>query len=402
MKSDTHHDLIIAGGGIAGGILASLMAQNGFNVAIVEARITDPAKPDPRVFAITRASEMIFRRAGIWEKLAQQPMGHFREMHVWDAHGRGSIHFDSKALSEPTLGYIIENQRIQNALREKLGQFPHLTWYCPAQVENLNQRHNNAEILLDTGKRLTARLIIGADGASSRIRELAGIRNKTHDYQQTAVVCSVKTQTAHQDIARQRFLSTGPLAFLPLTDPHTCSIVWSTNPSQAEYLLNCGEKEFHLQLEQAFDSTLGAVLETTQRFSFPLSRAHASNYVAQRLALIGDAAHRVHPLAGQGANMGILDAAALAELLCQTERDIGYSSTLRKYERWRKGENLAVIMAMDGFKYLFGSSNTALRWSRNAGLNLTDALTPVKRMIMRRAMGLTGDLPTLAHNPESL
>ena len=402
MKSNTHHDLIIVGGGIAGGILASLMAQNGFNVAIVEARISEPSKPDPRVFAITRASEMIFRRAGIWAKLAQQPLGHFREMHVWDANGAGSIHFDSKALSEPTLGYIIENQRIQNALREKLGQFTHLTWYCPANVESLNLRQNNAELLLDSGKRLTAKLIVGADGASSRIRQLAGISNHTHDYHQTAVVCSVKTQSAHHDIARQRFLSTGPLAFLPLADPHTCSIVWSTTTGQARVLLNCDEQEFNFQLEQAFDSTLGAVLETTQRFSFPLSRAHSSNYVAHRLALIGDAAHRVHPLAGQGANLGILDAATLAEVLNRTERDIGYFSTLRKYERWRKGENLAVIMAMDVFKYLFGSTIPPLQWSRNAGLNLTDSLTPVKRLIMRRAMGLTGDLPMLAHNPESL
>lgn len=397
------YDVVIVGGGIAGGVMASLISKSDLKIAIVESRELNPVEldaPDPRVFAITRASEHVFRASGIWDKLAEQPMGHFREMKVWDAHGDGSIHFDSKHLCQPTLGYIIENQRIQNALIATLKNKKNVDLICPEKVEHIAVHSGHAELFLESNKRLKTKLIIGADGAKSKIRELAGIESKEHDYQQTAIVCSVKTQIMHGDIARQRFMQTGPLAFLPLAEPNTCSIVWSTTPEQAEELLAMEEKEFHQALEAAFEQTLGSIINTTQRFSFPLTRAHAKNYVDNRIALIGDAAHRVHPLAGQGVNLGIIDAAALAEvLLKEPDRDISLRNLLRKYERWRKGENLSVIAAMDGFKYLFGSEKESLRWVRNSGLKVVDSFTGVKGMVMKRAMGLEGDLPGSARSP---
>ncbi len=401
MKVD--FDLIIVGGAVSGGVMATLLGQSDLKIGIVESRVHDPEKPDPRVFAIMRASEQIFRSTGIWDDLATEPMGHFREMEVCDANGSGSIHFDSKELCEPTLGYIIGNQPIQNALIKVIEKMENVSWLCPEKVDQIEIHTDHANVFLESGKRLKTKLIVGADGANSRIRDLVGIESKLHDYQQTAIVCSVKSQIAHNDVARQRFLTTGPLAFLPLADPHVCSIVWSTTPEQAQTLLNSSTDDFHKELEQAFDSKLGRVLETSQRFSFPLNRAHVKNYVSNRVALIGDAAHRVHPLAGQGANLGILDAATLAEILLNnTDTDIGRYAVLRKYERQRKGENLSVIAAMDGFKHLFGSTLEPVQWLRNFGMDLTNSCSPAKSLIMQKAMGLTGDLPKLARTPDFL
>ena len=395
-SSRLDHDVVIVGGGVAGGVAAALLSQSDLNIAIVENRALDHVEldtPDPRVFAITRASENVFKACGIWERLASQEMGHFREMLVWDAHGDGSIHFDSKHICQPTLGYIIENQRIQNALISVLKNKKNVELISSEKLENITIQNEYAEVFLESKKRLKTKLIIGADGANSKVRELAEIENKQHDYQQTAIVCSVKTQLAHNDIARQRFMHSGPLAFLPLAEPNTCSIVWSTTADQAKELLAMEAEDFHQALETAFDETLGSVLTTTERFSFPLSRAHAKHYVDDRIALIGDAAHRVHPLAGQGANLGILDAATLAEVLAyDTHSDIGRRNLLRKYERWRKGENLSVIAAMDGFKYLFGSDNETIRWARNSGLKLVNSSVGIKQKIMLKAMGLEGDL----------
>jgi 2-octaprenylphenol hydroxylase len=324
-------------------------------------------------------------------------------MQVWDANGTGNIHFDSQSLCEPTLGYIIENRIIQAAINSRLSKLNNISNHCPAALEQLEIKTDKAEVVLDNGTRISAKLIIGADGVNSRVRELANIDSATHDYQQSALVCTVKSQIAHHDTARQRFLSTGPLAFLPLADPHTCSIVWSTTPDQAQELKNMSDEEFHRSLEEAFESTLGKILQTGPRYTFPLGRAHAKNYVKNRIALIGDAAHRVHPLAGQGANLGILDAATLAEVLAgQQNNDIGKMSLLRKYERWRKGENLSVLIAMDGFKHAYGSSQSAIQKIRNVGMNAANASPSIKRLIMLNAMGLSGDLPKVARTPHFL
>ena len=403
MRFSIDFDVAIAGGGLIGAILAAILKGSGLRVALIEqqepARYALQDEYDLRVLAITRASEQIFRSLGAWRYIETGRLGYFREMQVWDAGGPGAIHFDSADLSEPTLGYIIENRLLQSALETVL-QDPPIVWYRPAGIVALTWQNHQVQLQLEDGRRLTTKLVVGADGAGSRIRELAGIAQIwARDYQQTALVCTVETEQPHGEIARQRFLGTGPLAFLPLADPHHCSIVWSTTSMEAQGLLALSDEAFRLRLKTAFASALGNIVAVGPRAAFPLLRTQAEHYIKPRLALIGDAAHRIHPLAGQGANLGILDATSLAEVVIAARasgRDIGSLHVLRRYERWRKGENLAMMLAMDLFKDLFGSRLGPVRWARNVGLQITDATGPVKRWIMRRAMGLEGDLPRLA------
>ncbi len=395
-------DVAVVGGSVVGLTLASLLVQEGFKVAVVEA--TDPQGPfspdapiDLRVFAITRASERILNAAGAWPLIAETRIGHFRRMQVWDAGGNGSVEFEAKHLCEPTLGYIVENRLIQYALEQALQESSQLSWYRPAKLQSLQSDGTVNTLFLDDGQTFTARLVAGADGAFSRVRELCGIETTGRDYQQTALVCNVRTELSHTETARQRFLATGPLAFLPLQDAHQSSIVWSTAPEEAQRLLNLGVAEFKSELADNFERRLGQVLECSQRAVFPLSRAHAKQYVQPGIALLGDAAHRIHPLAGQGANLGLLDAATLAECLIAAGREkAGSLRVLRQYERWRRGENLSMMLAMDGFKDLFSNAQPILKLARNRGISMLDSCEPVKAMIMRRAMGLEGDLPKFA------
>jgi len=327
----------------------------------------------------------------------------FREMHVWDAGGDGVIHFDAADLGEDALGHIIENRVVQRALWECLQGEGGVELLCPAAVAEL--RHDDAltEVRLEDGRALRARLLVGADGAQSRVRQFARIQPHGWSYDQQAVVTTVATEHSHNETAWQRFLPTGPLAFLPLHDGRS-SIVWSTTPQQARQLLAADDAAFCQQLELAFDGKLGRIESCSERAAFPLRLQYAESYVKPGVVLIGDAAHTVHPLAGQGVNLGVLDAASLAEVVLDAraqDRDIAALKVLRRYERWRKGHNLMMMATMDGFKRLFGTDWEPLRWARNTGLILTNALPPVKHLIMSHAMGRAGDLPALARRTAS-
>ncbi len=279
-----------------------------------------------------------------------------------------------------------------------LAAYTNIEVICPAVPAELSLAEDTAGMVLDSGRTLSARLIVAADGADSRVRAMAGIATQGWRYDQQGVVATVTPQRSHRDTAWQRFLPEGPLAFLPLGEGR-CSIVWSTSPAQAARLLALDEGAFCKELSSASEGVMGDIVASGPRAAFPLRLQHARDYVRPRLALIGDAAHCVHPLAGQGVNLGLLDAAALAEVLRDAQlagRDIGALKTLRRYERWRKGDNLLMMGVMDGFKRLFGTAWSPLRLARNAGLSFTDRLQPVKDFIMRRAMGLEGDLPRLA------
>jgi 2-octaprenylphenol hydroxylase len=325
----------------------------------------------------------------------------FRDMRVWDATGFGSIHFDSADLGEPLLGWIIENRVIQYALLERVQQFPAVELHCPAALETAHPLDEGGWWMrVNDGCEFTTRLLVGADGAQSRVRQLAGIETGGWGYDQHAVVANVRTAKPHQETAWQRFLPSGPLAFLPLHDGR-CSIVWSDTPERAAGLLMLNDNDFGEALAAAFEARLGAIVQVGPRAAFPLRVQHAHAYVKPGIALIGDAAHVIHPLAGQGVNLGLLDAATLAEVLLDAvaaDRDIGSLKVLRRYERWRKGDNLLMLGIMDGFKRLFGSTLPPVRLLRNLGLNLTDAAGPLKNLIARRAMGLEGDLPRLARS----
>ena len=322
-------------------------------------------------------------------------------MQVWDENGLGEINFDSAELCKPTMGYIISYQAIADALQEKMLDTENIR--CIWSVSPAFIKEEDQAILIGTEDGLTYRtkLIVAADGSNSRLRKLANINYVKHDYKQSALACIVTTEYPHAEVARQRFLKRGPLAFLPMKEPNQSAIVWSTSPDHAKRLSDLDQKAFHFELAESFANELGEIKNSTERVVFPLSRAQAEQYTKPRIALIGDSAHSIHPLAGLGANLGLLDAASLAELVIETHqrgRDPGRIQVLRRYERWRKGENKNVMYLMDGFKHLFENQYQLVQWARNFGLDLVDSLPLLKHSIMRRAMGLTGDLPQYARN----
>jgi 2-octaprenylphenol hydroxylase len=405
MSGVDHYDVVIAGGGMVGAALACALGNSRLRVALVEGvpltRIRPGTDTGLRVSAISRASQRIFDAVGCWDRIKAWRVSPFREMQVWDAAGPGQVHFDSATTGEALLGWIIENQVIQYALLERSRAFDNVELLCPAALSLASLADDGVHLQLEDGRAFYARLLVGADGANSRVRHWAQIDTDGWGYDQKALVATVRTEKFHQETAWQRFLPTGPLAFLPLYDGR-CSIVWSTTPGHGEKLLTMDAADFAVALAEAIEWRLGAIAEVGARAAYPLRLQHARTYVKRRVAVIGDAAHVIHPLAGQGVNLGLLDAAALAEVILDavaTGRDMGSLKVLRRYERWRKGENLLMLGIMDGFKRVFGSTLPPVRLLRNLGLNLTDVATPVKNLITRRAMGLDGDLPRLARGP---
>ena len=398
-----NYDVAVVGAGLVGATFACALAKAGMRVAVVEA--SEPLPPltvdrELRVSAITRASESILRAIDVWDALPLDRAGVFREMHVWDATGTGSVHFDCAEIGTDALGHIVENGVIQRALEARMAELDTLKVFRPEDVEDLLIERDRATLRLENA-RLRARLVVAADGSRSRVRELAGIDCDGGDYGQQAVVATVRTELRHRETAWQRFMLDGPLAFLPLPG-RLCSIVWSTRPEHAQALLAQTDEDFAAALERAFESRLGRLETVGGRGAFPLTHLHARQYVAERIALVGDAAHTVHPLAGQGANLGLQDAAALAELLHDgwaRGRDPGRRVSLRRYERWRKGRNLLMQQGLSGFQWLFGSRLEPLRVARNLGLSTVDRLPPLKRIFMRYASGFGGDRPRMARSP---
>lgn len=385
-------DVVIIGAGIVGATLAALLAKNKCNIAVVESRKAAVFNPsgdfELRVSAISRASQRALESAGAWSSILDKRAHPYQTMHVWDQGGSGEIRFDACDVGEPDLGCIIENEVIQHSLAEVLDDNPRIKFFCPSQLINLSKVGDSQLVTLDTGEQLKTRLVIGADGPQSPVRELVGLSVTREDYGQKGLVAVVKTEQHHQDIAWQRFLAGGPLAFLPL-DKGYSSIVWSLPADKADRLLTLDETEFKVQLADAFEYKLGVVTELSMRVAFPLVGSHAERYVMQGVALLGDAAHTIHPLAGQGVNLGIKDAVALAGILSPlSTREWGSLKRLRQYERARKGDNLVTLKAMEGFKLLFGHHFMAVKQARNTGLNLFNAMPIVKQQIMRRAMGL--------------
>ena len=401
-KQNLSFDILVVGGGMVGAAFACACLGKGLRIAVVETREPRRSWPagevDLRVSALNRASQRVLERLGAWDRILQLGASPYREMRVWDAVGGGSIHFDSADLGEQDLGHIVENRVTQLALWERLEGAEDVTLLCPAALSEIELTADEALVDLKDGRRLSARLLVGADGRDSRVRGRVGIATRGWLYDQRAIVANVAVHEWHRETAWQRFLPTGPLAFLPLADGR-CSIVWSATESRAEELLALDDADFRRELEAAIEGRLGAVGDIGPRAAFPLRLQHAEQYVKPRLALIGDAAHAVHPLAGQGVNLGFLDAAALAAALdeaLERRRDLGGMWTLRRYERARRGENMLMLGAMDGFKRLFSNSVPPLAVLRSAGLSAVDRITPAKHLFMRHALGLGEDLPPLA------
>nr|WP_232230320.1 UbiH/UbiF/VisC/COQ6 family ubiquinone biosynthesis hydroxylase [Halomonas sp. 1513] len=396
--------VIIVGGGMVGASLAALLGQAGLAVTVVDGRpapLPQPylpsATPSPRVSALTPVSQRLLEGLGVWSRLAR--VTPYDGMQVWDSEGSGEIHFSADQAGVPQLGHIVENEVVLAALASRLGELPSVTQRFAARVTGWREGAPGHMLTLDDGSELTAPLVVAADGARSRLRELAGIETREADTGQRALVTTVRVARSHAGVARQVFLPSGPLAFLPLTlegEPHYCSIVWSTTPDEAERLAGLSRGALGAALFEAFEGRLGEVEVIDDAIDIALVQRHARDYVKPGLALIGDAAHSIHPLAGQGVNLGLMDAAVLAEELLEAQRRgaaLGDPRILARYARRRRGDNAAMLALMDGFRLLFGARHPALTLARNVGLSGVDRLTPLKRLLMRQAIGQRGRLP---------
>jgi 2-octaprenylphenol hydroxylase len=397
---NSHFDIVIAGGGMVGNTLACALGESGLRVGVIEPQVPEAARApggfDLRVSALTIASQTVLEKLGAWPAVRERAAP-VEAMRVWE--GESALHYDSAEIGEPCLVWIVENRALVAALAARLKSFTNVTLLCPEQLAEVEFADERAMVTLASGRRLSARLLVGADGAQSKVRAAAGIGWQQHDLGQSAIVAVVRTEQPHANTACQHFLPTGPLAFLPLPDPNLVSIVWSADSARAAELMQLDDVVFNTELQAAFGDLLGRVALASARAAIPLALGFAEHYVQHRVALIGDAAHTVHPLAGQGVNLGILDAVTLAEVLleaAQGQRDVGAHARLRRYERARKGADVGMQLVTGGFRYLFGSPLAPVRALRGAGLALTEHLPPLKHFFMRRASGLSGELPKLA------
>lgn len=396
-------DVAIVGAGVVGLTLAAILAKAEMRVVVFERGsipVFDMAKDyGQRVSAITVASEMIFRHLGVWQSMLNQRVGSFREMFVWEHQGDAYIHFNCATIAKDHLGHIIENNLMQAVLYQFCQQQEQISIMTECVLDDVQVDADKINLFDSTGRVWQARLAVAADGVNSWLRQKMAFPIKKRDYHHHALVSTVKTERSHQQTAWQCFLPQGVLAFLPLSDPNTCSIVWSSTPKHIDYLMQLDEQQFKRELAGVYSGRLGQIQSFSQRATFPLHMSHAKYYVKPRVALIGDAAHSIHPLAGQGMNLGLWDAAILAEVLIKThtrQRDFSLEHYLREYQRRRQNDNRMMLAAMDGFKCLFTSQQPIVQQIRHAGLKITNRVLPLKHWFMRRAMGLLGDLPIIA------
>lgn len=398
-------DVVIVGGGMVGAAVACCLGDSGLSVAIIEAQVPEAFSPDQphdlRVSALSIASRNILDAVGAWQGVASKRFCPFKRMRVWET--AGDTTFNSDDISAPELGYIVENRITQLALLERLADFTNVTLLMPQAISKIHYDGHASELVLADGQILQAQLLVAADGGQSRVRQAVGLGVTSWDYNQHALVIYVETAYPQQDITWQRFVPSGPQAFLPLTG-HYGSIVWYQSPDEVRRLQALPYDRLKDELVKAFPDCLGEISQVLGVASFPLKRQHAQSYVKQGVALVGDAAHMINPLAGQGVNIGLLDAAALAEVVVEAHgrgKNIADVSVLKRYESMRRNENLKMMTVMDVFYKSFSNNILPVKFVRNLGLGLAQRLTPVRNKVMKTAMGLEGRLPKLARG-ESL
>ena len=383
-------DIVIAGAGMVGSCAAFALAANGFRVALVEpmpahdfaATSTDY---DLRVSAISPRSRAILEGLGIWQQLDQERVCYYEQMLIWHQHGEASVGFDAVDLARDNLGAIVENRLLQQTLYRACERQPGIQWFMPDSVEELLVNSTSGvELRLSSGTCLNAGLLIAADGRNSPTRGLAGIEARGGHYRQTAIVANVDTELPHRHTAWQRFLGTGPLAFLPLANGQS-SIVWSCDDEFAQQITATGDADFCNALGEAFEYKLGAVVGCSARMSFPLGWHSCERWLEERVLLIGDAAHGVHPLAGQGVNLGFSDVDLLAKLLTDKSH-LAVQKQLRRYERQRKSETWLATMSFSGFKWLYGQERKPLTALRDLGMRVVDETPWFKRAMMQKAI----------------
>ncbi|HBO37898.1 MAG TPA: FAD-dependent 2-octaprenylphenol hydroxylase [Pasteurellaceae bacterium] len=389
MKS---YDLIIIGGGMVGLALAASLRNSTLQIAIIEGfpSQTPPEQITQRVSALNLASQTLLTKLGVWQELIKLRATPYAEIQVWEKDSFAKIEFNSKSLGLPHLGYIIENHLIQRALWQEVQKQKNAE-ILTALPQRIDIGESNAIVSLDDNQFISAKLVVGADGANSWVRKQTDIPLIFHDYGQHALVCNVETIEPHRNIARQIFTADSILAFLPLHQTNLCSIVWSLPPEQAQSLLQCDETEFNKTLTAAFAHQLGSCKAVSVRKTLPLTARYARNFGQPRIALIGDAAHTIHPMAGLGVNLGFQDAVCLAQEIEKKQNaflDIGQYHSLRSYERHRKTEAIKMLAAMQGLKDLFSGDNSLKKLIRGIGLNAIDQMGIVKDQFIKQALGL--------------
>lgn len=387
------YDVVIVGGGIVGLLTAlALLQSTALSIALLDEKQGDMAirtsSYSHRVSAITQRSKAFFSALGVWDAMLKDRVSSFMDIQVWDEDALSALHFKAHHIGKKALGFIIENDVISRALLAALSDYPTFHYHPNTRLNALFFSEKNIRTITSSGDTFLSHLVIGADGAHSKIRELSNISVQCHPYDVAAIVATVKTEKPHDNIARQVFLKTGPLAFLPLIDDHYSSIVWSLPSTLAKEMMLLSDLEFNDALTKAFAHRLGDVTLDSQRYLFPLMKQTAQSYVADRIVLIGDAAHVVHPLAGQGVNLGISDVIALQEVIVsalKNKRNIASSLTLRRYERAAKSAVFTMTKAIDGIHYLFVEEAARLGQLRQAGMKMLQSCEWLKRQVIQAA-----------------
>ena len=393
-------DITIVGAGSAGLTLALLLAPLGLTIAVLE-QGNAPVATAPgyqRVSALNLASQRVLSQLGVWPAIAKfaQP---YQQMQVWDADSFGRIEFNAAAEQLTQLGWICDNEQIRQALYQQLQQFSNVRFEFNCSINSLVQSEREVLVNFNQQQLLLSRLLVGADGVNSLVRSSMQLPLAHYDYQHQAIVAIINTTEPHANTARQVFLPEGPLALLPLPVANQCSIVWSCNPERAEALLSMSDAEFNQALSAASNMVLGPLSLSSSRQSFNLRMRYATRWCSNRVALVADAAHSIHPLAGQGMNLGLMDVTSLAELISEAYRrgdDFAELRLLRRYERWRKAEAQTMIAAMEAFKRGFSTAQPLVKLVRSVGLSAANQLPWLKSKMIAAALGNSGDLPKLA------
>ncbi|MEO3865696.1 FAD-dependent monooxygenase [Rheinheimera fenheensis] len=393
-------DITIVGAGSAGLTLALLLAPSGLNIMLLE----QGAAPEPRsadyqrVSALNLASVRLLQTLGAWPALAQSAQP-YDAMHVWDADSFARIEFDAATELQAQLGFICDNEQIRHALYQQLKTHSNVHCVFNCTINSLVQSERDVLVNINQQQLILSRLLVGADGVNSRVRRDAQLPLTHWDYEQQAIVTTITTEHAHNNCARQVFLPTGPLALLPLPGHHKCSIVWSCTPERAAELLALDAGAFSQALTAASNSVLGLLKLDNTPNAFALRMRYATSWLRGRIVLVADAAHSIHPLAGQGMNLGLMDVAALAELISEAlaqGHDIAEPRLLRRYERWRKAEAQTLIVTMEAFKRGFSNAQPLLKLVRAVGMSGVNELPWLKSKIIAAALGNSGDLPKIA------
>ncbi|MDA1089145.1 MAG: UbiH/UbiF/VisC/COQ6 family ubiquinone biosynthesis hydroxylase [Proteobacteria bacterium] len=408
-------EVLIIGGGMVGATLATALGQSGVEVCVVDTQ--DPldgldAGFDGRASAIALASQRVLAALDIWPAL--QPMAApIMDIRVSEADSLFFLHYDHKDTGDEPFGYMVENRNLRKALFHRLQDLPSARMLAPASVTALDRHAHGVTAEISSGlggpdgsRQINARLVVGAEGRVSKTRDDAGIKITNWSYRQTGIVCTVAHEHCHDFIANEHFLPAGPFAILPLMGDanhpgHCSSLVWTERADLAPSIMALDEGAFQAELESRFGDFLGAIEVVGPKWSYPLSLQFAETTIAERLALVGDAAHAMHPIAGQGLNMGLRDVAALAEVVLDARRlglDIGDAVTLDRYQRWRRFDNTLMLATTDGLNRMFSNNIRPLRVARDLGMAAVNALPPLKKFFMRHAMGLVSDLPRLMRN----